>query len=58
MMTKADGDKTAEPMRYRIKTSTRASMLLSLAGSAVVLMFAALPAFAGRGLIQDLIFVF
>src|ERR1700704_4756053 len=57
-MTKADGDKTAEPMRYRIKTSTRASMLLSLAGSAVVLMFAALPAFAGRGLIQDLIFVF
>jgi branched-chain amino acid transport system permease protein len=58
MMTKADGDKTAEPMRYRIKTGTRASMLLSLAGVAVVLIFAALPAFASRGLIQDLIFVF
>src|SRR3984893_14782508 len=58
MMTKADGDKTAEPMPYRIKTSTRASMMLSLAGVAVVLIFAALPAFASRGLIQDLIFVF
>jgi branched-chain amino acid transport system permease protein len=47
-----------EPARYRIETNTRASRLLALAGVALVLMLAALPAFAGRGLIQDLIFVF
>jgi branched-chain amino acid transport system permease protein len=44
--------------RYRIETKTRASMVLSFAGAALILMFAALPVFAGRGLIQDLIFVF
>src|SRR6202158_364536 len=47
-----------EPARYRIETKTRASAILALAGVALVLVFAALPAFAGRGLIQDLIFVF
>jgi branched-chain amino acid transport system permease protein len=57
-MTKSDGKALGGPTRYRIKTGTRASMMLSLAGVALVLMFAALPAFAGRGLIQDLIFVF
>jgi branched-chain amino acid transport system permease protein len=57
-MTKGDGNAGMGPMRYRIKTGTRASTMLSLAGAALVLIFAALPAFAGRGLIQDLIFVF
>src|ERR1700738_934348 len=57
-MTKGDGNAGVGPMRYRIKTGTRTSMMLALAGVALVLVFAALPAFAGRGLIQDLIFVF
>src|SRR5258708_14861585 len=47
-----------EPARYRIETKARASAILVLAGVALVLIFAVLPAFAGRGLIQDLIFVF
>src|ERR1700736_1974436 len=58
MMVKGDGNQLIEPIRYRIKTGTRTSLMLSFAGVALVLMFAALPAFAGRGLIQDLIFVF
>jgi branched-chain amino acid transport system permease protein len=58
MMMRRDGSERAAPMRYGIETSTRASMMLSFAGAALVLLFAALPAFAGRGLIQDLIFVF
>ena len=48
----------AEPPRYRIETGTRASTMLALGSIAVVAMLAVLPAFAGRGLIQDLIFVF
>src|SRR6202171_850464 len=44
--------------QYRIETKTRASAILALAGVALVLIFAVLPVFAGRGLIQDLIFVF
>jgi len=47
-----------EPTRYHTQTKTRASSVLALAGVVLVLIFAALPAFAGRGLIQDLIFVF
>src|SRR5258705_2982256 len=47
-----------EPAWYRIETKARASAILALAGVALVLIFAVLPAFAGRGLIQDLIFVF
>ncbi|MGA2288869.1 branched-chain amino acid ABC transporter permease [Bradyrhizobium sp.] len=47
-----------EPAGYRIETRTRASAVLALVAGAVVLVFAALPAFAGRGLIEDLIFVF
>jgi len=47
-----------EPTRYHTETKTRASSVLALAGVVLVLIFAALPAFAGRGLIQDLIFVF
>ena len=47
-----------EPTQYRIETRNRASAIPALAGVAVVLIFAALPALASRGLIQDLIFVF
>src|ERR1700737_2262973 len=47
-----------ELAQYRIETKTRASAILALAGAALVLIFAVLPVFAGRGLIQDLIFVF
>jgi branched-chain amino acid transport system permease protein len=57
MMVKGDGNQLMEPTRYRIETKTRASAILALAGI-FVLIFAALPIFAGRGLIQDLIFVF
>jgi branched-chain amino acid transport system permease protein len=58
MAAKAGSDELTGPMRYRIATKTRASALLALAGVAVVAILVALPAFAGRGLIQDLIFVF
>jgi branched-chain amino acid transport system permease protein len=47
-----------EPARYRIETKARGSAILALAGVALVLIFTVLPAFASRGLIQDLIFVF
>src|SRR3954465_15298575 len=57
-MTKDDGGRLMEPAGYRIETKTPASAVLMGVGVAVVLVFAALPAFAGRGLIQDLIFVF
>jgi hypothetical protein len=53
-----DGNRLMEPARYRIETKARGSAILALAGVALVLIFAVLPAFAGRGLIQDLIFVF
>src|ERR1700755_192005 len=58
MMVTGDGNQLMEPTRYRIETKTRASAILVLAGVALVLIFAAIPAFAGRGLIQHLIFVF
>ncbi len=58
MMATDDGNQLMEPARYRIETKTRASAMLALAGVALVVVLAALPAFAGRGLIQDLIFVF
>jgi branched-chain amino acid transport system permease protein len=56
----ANGDvnQLIELAQYRIETKTRASAILALAGVALVLIFAVLPIFAGRGLIQDLIFVF
>jgi branched-chain amino acid transport system permease protein len=57
-MVKGDGNQLMEPIQYRIETKTRASAALVLAGIALVLILAALPVFAGRGLIQDLIFVF
>jgi branched-chain amino acid transport system permease protein len=58
MAAKTGSDELTGPMRYRIETKTRASALLALAVVAVVAILVALPAFAGRGLIQDLIFVF
>src|ERR1700722_6139228 len=57
-LSNGDGSQLMERARYRIETKTRASMILAVAGVALVLIFAVLPAFAGRGLIQDLIFVF
>jgi len=53
-----DENRLIELAQYRIETKTRASAILALAGVALVLIFAVLPVFAGRGLIQDLIFVF
>ena len=47
-----------QPTRYRLATNSRASAMLALGGVALVLLLAALPAFAGRGMIQDLSFVF
>jgi branched-chain amino acid transport system permease protein len=47
-----------EPTRYRLASNTRASAFLAFSSIVLVLMLAALPAVAGRGLIQDLIFVF
>jgi len=57
-MAIGNGNELVDPGRYRVETKTRASAILSLVGVACVGIFAALPAFAGRGLIQDLIFVF
>lgn len=57
-MANGDGNRLMEPARYRIETKARGSAILALAGVALVLIFTVLPAFAGRGLIQDLIFVF
>ena len=57
-MANGDVNQLIELAQYRIETKTRASAILALAGVALVLIFAVLPIFAGRGLIQDLIFVF
>ncbi len=57
-MPNGDENQLIELAQYRIETKTRASAILALAGVALVLIFAVLPVFAGRGLIQDLIFVF
>jgi len=47
-----------ESTRYRLASNIRASAFLAFSSIVLVLMLAALPAVAGRGLIQDLIFVF
>jgi branched-chain amino acid transport system permease protein len=49
-------DLAGHAVRYRIET--RVSPSLALTGIALVVLLAVLPAFAARGLIQDLIFVF
>ena len=41
-----------EPSLYRIETATRASRVFAIAGVALVVVLAALPAFAGRGLFR------
>lgn len=48
---------TAEA-RYRIEVATPRSRYVALAGAGVVMLLIVLPAFAGRELLHDLIFVF
>jgi len=43
---------------YRLAVTTRISFALAVAGAILLCLLAALPAFAARDLIQDLIFVF
>jgi branched-chain amino acid transport system permease protein len=43
--------------RYRIETKTRASLAAGIAACVLVVAFAALPAFAPRDFIEDMIFV-
>jgi len=54
----AAGPTSANPTRYRLEIATRASSVLALAGVALVGALVALPVFAPRNLVQDLIFVF
>src|SRR3954454_20492171 len=49
---------TATLPHYRIESRTLGSTVWSVAGFVLVLMLAVLPAFASRGTIQDMIFVF
>jgi branched-chain amino acid transport system permease protein len=42
---------------YTVTTRTRASSLFGIAAVALIVILAALPLFAGRGLIQDLFFI-
>jgi branched-chain amino acid transport system permease protein len=44
--------------RYRIETATEMSRYVSLAGIALLVLLFFVPFLAGRGLVQDLIFVF
>ena len=44
----------ANPVSYRVETRTRASGRAAIAAAAVLALAIALPAFAGRSLIQDL----
>ena len=49
----------AEPgAQYRVAIGTRTTRHVALAGALVFALLVALPAFAGRALVQDLIFVF
>ena len=48
---------TGTSNRYRVETATPASRFAMVIAIAAVALLAALPAFAGRGLIQDLFFV-
>ncbi|MGD9915522.1 MAG: branched-chain amino acid ABC transporter permease [Rhizobiaceae bacterium] len=53
----ADRVSTPASSRYRITTRTRASSIAAVAGILFVLLLAAMPFIAGRGLLQDLFFV-
>lgn len=44
--------------RFRATTATRASTIGLIAGLALVVVLALLPAYAGRGFIQDMFFIF
>lgn len=48
----------APPQRYHIETRTRGSRLFAAIACALIVLLAALPAFAGRDLVEELIFVF
>lgn len=48
----------AAPAAYRIVTATRLSRLTLIASAALMALLLALPGFAGRGLINELIFIF
>ncbi len=47
-----------EKPRYRIETATEFSRYLAFAGLGLIVLLVLLPFYAGRGLVQDLIFVF
>ena len=49
---------TARPVRYQVQTATRSSPYVLAAGLVLFGALIALPAFAGRSLVQDMIFVF
>ncbi len=57
-MIKAVSPPAAKTSGYRIETRTRASHAVTAVASALVIFLAALPSFAGRGIIEELIFVF
>jgi len=48
---------TATDTRYRIEVATRYSGMLAIAGASLLAVLLVLPAFAGRDLIQNMIFV-
>jgi branched-chain amino acid transport system permease protein len=49
---------SSAPQRYRIEIDTRNSTVIAAVAAAIVLLLFTLPAFAGRDLIEELIFVF
>ena len=53
-----DAGKTRKAQAYRIEIAGRAPRLAMLFTAIILLLLALLPAFAGRNLIQDLIFLF
>jgi branched-chain amino acid transport system permease protein len=57
-MTKADPTPAAKTSGYRIETTTRSSLAAGIVASALVIFLFALPSFAGRDLVEELIFVF
>mgnify|MGYP001137637378 CR=1 FL=1 len=48
---------SAPETRYRVETRTRTSAIAGLVGIVLIICLFALPAFASRGLIQDLFFI-
>lgn len=57
-MTNADPAPPATTSHYRIETKTRASLAAAVVALALVIFLFALPTFAGRDLVEQLIFVF